>query len=132
MVCYHILTVLGANITISEFGWVYKYSEKKADSAGDPWRIRHTAIYHIVDRKRARSVLFVIHPSPSAHFKVHLQQVLQQPKARLAVSSNPMLIHSMLISSHLSSWRDFLEHQETHLWQLVSVLICDDKLSDIY
>ncbi|KAF2129636.1 hypothetical protein P153DRAFT_22948 [Dothidotthia symphoricarpi CBS 119687] len=102
----------------SEYGWVYKYSEKKAVKSGNPWRIRHTGIYHLADRKRERSVLFIIHPSPSAHFKIYLQQLLQQPQARSRILSSPMLIHSMLISTHLSSWRDYLEYHETQLLQL--------------
>ncbi|KAH7076862.1 hypothetical protein BKA63DRAFT_291670 [Paraphoma chrysanthemicola] len=102
----------------SEFGWVYKYSEKKAVSAGNPWRIRQSGIYHLTARNPRRSVLFIIHPSPSARFKNYLHQVLQQPQARFRLLSNPMLIHSMLISTHLSSWRDYLEYHETQLLQL--------------
>jgi len=39
-----------------------------------------------------------------------------------------MLIHSMLISIHLGSWRDYLEYHVAKLLQLVSALIDDDSL----
>jgi len=122
VVCHLSSTSKFEVVTILEFGWVYKYSEKKAVNTGNPWRIRQTGIYHFTDRKRARSVLFIIHPSPAAHFKDYFHQVLQQPQARLSLLSNPMLVHSMLISTHLSSWRDYLEYHEAKLLQLVSPL----------
>ena len=97
-------------------------------SSGNPWRIRHTGIYHLAQRNGARSVLFIIHPNPSAHFKNYLQQTLLQPSNRSIVLSNPMLIHSMLISTHLISWRDYLDYHETQLLQLVNALICGSSL----
>lgn len=39
-----------------------------------------------------------------------------------------MLIHSMLISTHLISWRDYLDYHETQLLQLVNALICGSSL----
>ena len=112
-----------------EFGWVFKYSEQKAVTTGNPWRIRQTGIYHFADQKRARSTLFIIHPSPTAHFDAYLHQVLQQPDARLRLLSNPMLVHSMLISTHLSSWRDYLGYHEAKLLQLVSLYVNDTNIS---
>ena len=111
-----------------EFGWVYKYSEMKAVKTGSPWRIRQTGIYHLAERKRGRSVVFIIHPSPVAHFKGYLHQVLQQPQARLRLLSTPMVIHSMLISTHLSSWRDYLEYHEAKLLHLVSPPVDNENI----
>ena len=39
-----------------------------------------------------------------------------------------MLVHPMLISTHLSSWREYLEYHEAKLLQLVSPLVYDDSI----
>jgi hypothetical protein len=105
---------------VSEFGWIYKYAEEKEVKYGNPWRIRHTGIYHIHNYKTARSTIFITFPSPTALFKCHLHQVVQQAAVRSIVLANPMLIHSMLISTHLHSWRSYFEYHETLLLKLVS------------
>ena len=39
--------------------------------------------------------------------------------------ASPMLIHPMLITSHLSSWQGYLEHHEAMLLRLVGCLSPD-------
>ncbi|KAF2438505.1 hypothetical protein P171DRAFT_491170 [Karstenula rhodostoma CBS 690.94] len=102
----------------SEFGWVYKYSEKKDVRFGNPWRIRHTGIYQVHDHVRGKSVLIIVSPSPTAHFTSYLRDTLRQSQFRSILLANPMVIHTMLISSHLYSWRGYLEYQETLLIKL--------------
>jgi hypothetical protein len=118
-----VCTVSASRINVltasQELGWVYKYSEKKAVKSGNPWRIRHTGIYHVHDRERSKTTLIILNPSPAAHFALHLRNILQQAQARAMIVATPMLIHAMLISSHLSSWREYLEHHETLLLDLV-------------
>jgi heme/copper-type cytochrome/quinol oxidase subunit 1 len=118
-----VCTVSASRINVltasQELGWVYKYSEKKAVKSGNPWRIRHTGIYHVHDRERSKTTLIILNPSPAAHFALHLRNILQQAQARAMIVASPMLIHAMLISSHLSSWREYLEHHETLLLDLV-------------
>ncbi|KAH7070305.1 hypothetical protein FB567DRAFT_554807 [Paraphoma chrysanthemicola] len=80
----------------SEFGWVYKYSEKK----------------------KSRTVLFVISPSPTAHFTTYLKKTLLVPEDRSTLVESPILVHSMLISMHLPSWQEYLEYHETLLLKL--------------
>ncbi|KAJ8117088.1 hypothetical protein OPT61_g1628 [Boeremia exigua] len=102
----------------SEFGWVYKYPEKKEVSSGDPWVIRHTGIYHVYNTKDLRSIFVILNPSPVAHFSQYLRQVLQQPSSRSAILSTPTIIHTMLLSTHLGSWRDYMEDHEALLLKL--------------
>ncbi|OAL48073.1 hypothetical protein IQ07DRAFT_112162 [Pyrenochaeta sp. DS3sAY3a] len=102
----------------SEFGWVYKYSEKKQVRSGNPWRIRHTGIYHLFDHEQSRTTLFVISPSPAAQFTTYLRNTLQQSHLRTALLKTPMMVHPMLISMHLPSWQDYLEYHETSLLRL--------------
>jgi hypothetical protein len=103
----------------SEFGWIYKYAEEKEVKRGNPWRIRHTGIYHVHNRKTAQSTIFIISSSPAAQFQCHLQQAFQQAAIRSTVLANPILVHSMLVSTHLHSWKSYLEYQETLLLELV-------------
>jgi hypothetical protein len=114
-----------------EFGWVYKYSERKAVKSGSPWRIRHTGIYHLLDREQARTVLFVISPSPTAQFVTYLRENLLKAEVRSTILENPVLTHSMLISMHLPSWQNYLEYQETLLLRLVSNLCVLDHIEKI-
>ncbi|KAH6629840.1 hypothetical protein C7974DRAFT_194269 [Boeremia exigua] len=101
-----------------EFGWIYKYSEKKQVGAGNPWRIRHTGIYHVFDRAHGRTTLFVISPRPNAYFATHVKTIMQQAKHRALLLANPMLIHPMLVTSHLSLWQSYLEYHEALLLKL--------------
>ncbi|KAF3034335.1 hypothetical protein E8E12_005961 [Didymella heteroderae] len=55
---------------------------------------------------------------------MHLQDLLRQKQVRSRILSNPMLIDAMLISMHLSSWRDYLEFHETQLLQLAMKPAC--------
>ncbi|RMZ72166.1 Mg2+ transporter -like Zinc transport [Pyrenophora seminiperda CCB06] len=100
------------------FGWVYKYSEKKPVQSGTPWRIRQTGLYHVFDRERAKTVLIIISPSPTAYFLTRILELLEQPQFRSTIRTSPMLLHPMLISSHLSSWREYLEYHESLLLKL--------------
>ncbi|KAJ8115232.1 hypothetical protein OPT61_g3078 [Boeremia exigua] len=109
----------------AEFGWIYKYAEKKPVKYGDPWRIRHTGLYHVYNHKEARTTVFVINPSPNACFKSHLQQVMKEASARIAILRSPVSIHAMLISLHLHSWREYLEYQETLLLKLDTKSACN-------
>jgi hypothetical protein len=103
----------------SEFGWIYKYAEEKKVKRGNPWRIRHTGIYHVHNRITAQSTIFIISPSPAAQFTCHLQQALQKTAVRSTVLANPMLVHSILVSTHLHSWKSYLKYHETLLLELV-------------
>jgi hypothetical protein len=118
-----VCTVSASRVTVlmafKELGWVYKYSEKKDVKSGNPWRIRHTGIYHVYDRKRSKTTLIILNPSSTARFALYLHKILQEAPARSRIIANPMLIHAMLISSHLSSWREYLEHHEALLLDLV-------------
>ncbi|CAN9402869.1 unnamed protein product [Alternaria alternata] len=102
----------------SEFGWVYKYPEKKDVKSGNPWVIRHTGIYQIHNKKGSRSTLLIVNPSPNALFDDYLRKRLQQVSGRSTIISTPTIIHTMLISNHLQSWRDYLEDHETLLLKL--------------
>jgi hypothetical protein len=107
---------------MTEFGWVYKYPEKKAVKSGNPWVIRHTGIYQIHNKKGSRSTLLIVNPSPNALFDDYLRKRLQQVSGRSTIVSTPTIVHMMLISSHLQSWRDYLEDHETLLLKLVKLL----------
>ncbi|CAN9429383.1 unnamed protein product [Alternaria alternata] len=63
---------------MTEFGWVYKYPEKKDVKSGNPWVIRHTGIYQIHNKKGSRSTLLIVNPSPNALFGNYLRKRLQQ------------------------------------------------------
>lgn len=102
----------------TEFGWIYKYAERKDVKSGNPWRIRHTGIYHVLDRERAKTIIFIISPSPASYFITHVRDVIKQAQARSLILASPMLIHPMLITSHLSSWQGYLEHHEAMLLRL--------------
>lgn len=108
----------------AEIGWVYKYAEKKEVDGGNPWRIRQTGIYHLRDHLRRKSVLFLVHPNPSAHFKNHLFDLLRKPETVSALLACPMLIHPMLISTHLYAWQEYLEYHETALLRLAMRTAC--------
>ncbi|CAN9247976.1 unnamed protein product [Alternaria alternata] len=107
-----------------EFGWIYKYAEEKKVKRGNPWRIRHTGIYHVHNRITAQSTIFIISPSPAAQFKCHLQKALQQTAVRSTVLANPMLVHSILVSTHLYSWKSYLKYHETLLLELDTKSAC--------
>ncbi|KAF2621211.1 hypothetical protein BU25DRAFT_483274 [Macroventuria anomochaeta] len=106
------------NPATTELGWVYKYPEKKEVKSGNPWVIRHTGVYHVYNIKDFRSTLVIVNPSPIARFSQYLRKMLQQSSVRSTILSTPTIIHTMLISSHLESWRDYLEDHEALLLKL--------------
>ena len=91
--------------------------------SGDPWRIRQTGVYQVHDSKSGKLIFIIISPSPTAQFVSKLREVLRQSEARSALLANPMLIHTMLISCHLFSWREYLESQDILLLKRVRLEI---------
>jgi hypothetical protein len=75
--------------------------------------------------------MFIMSPSPVAYFISHVRDVLQQAEARSLILASPMLIHPMLITSHLSSWQSYLEQQEDMLLRLVGCLILNIPLKTL-
>ncbi|KAI9660943.1 MAG: hypothetical protein M1821_009270 [Bathelium mastoideum] len=106
----------------SEISYVYKYSERKMLKEGNSWVVRQTGLYHLYDRKRAVSVFVILSPSPDAKFKNYLEDVLRDREIRSHMLANPALLHTMLISTHLSTWREYFEHYETRLLKAVLIL----------
>jgi hypothetical protein len=104
---------------MTEFGWVYKYPEKKEVESGSPWVIRQTGVYHIFSTETARSTYIVLNPSPNAKFKMNLQKVLREHSSRSTLLLSGMLVHSMLMSTHLGEWQDYLDYHESLLLKLV-------------
>lgn len=117
---------MASGIEQFEFGWVYKYPEKKVVESGSPWVIRQTGVYHIFNTKIGRSTYIVLNPSINAKFKMDLQKVLQEQSFRSVLRLSGMLIHSMLMSSHLREWRDYLDYHESLLLKLDMKVDCTD------
>jgi hypothetical protein len=107
---------------MTEFGWVYKYPEKKEVDSGSPWVIRQTGIYHIFNTETGRSTYIILNPSLNAKFRLNLQKNLQEQSFRSTLLLGGMLLHSMLMSTHFSDWREYLDYHETLLLKLVRVL----------
>lgn len=102
-----------------ELSYVLKYAQLKENSTGNPWRIRQTGIYHAFDRHRNSSVYVLVSPHPAAKFETYIKNVLRDPIARSRILSTPLLLHTMLISTHLSAWRNYLEYFEKFLLKAV-------------
>ena len=102
-----------------EIGYVYKYAERKIVRGGNPWRIRQTGVYYQYDQSRSSSTLIVLSPRPNAEFKKRIQDTLKDSASRARIVSNPWVLHTMLVSTHLNSWRDYLEFFEDHLLRAV-------------
>ncbi|KAI9686893.1 MAG: hypothetical protein M1822_002646 [Bathelium mastoideum] len=108
----------------SEISYVYKYSERKMLKEGNTWVVRQTGLYHLYDRKRAVSVFVILNPSPDAKFKNYLEDILRDREVRSHMLANPALLHTMLISTHLSTWREYFEHHETRLLKADNQAAC--------
>lgn len=104
-----------------ELGYVYKYSEKKEVKTGNPWRIRHTGMYHTCDRhdSRSTSTFVIVSPAPNSRFEIYLKDALRKEIIRAMVLADPVLIHTMLLSTHLGSWREYLERFESLILRAV-------------
>lgn len=109
--------------TSQELSYVFKYAELKEKSTGNPWRIRQTGVYHTFDRHRNTSVFVLVSPHPAAKFETYTKSVLRDPDNRSQILSTPLLLHTMLISTHLDAWRNYLEYLEKFLLKAVRVLL---------
>jgi hypothetical protein len=104
---------------IQELSYVFKYAECKEKCTGNPWRIRQTGMYHMHDRHRNTSVFVVVSPRPAARFETYLKNALHDPNVRSQILSTPLLLHTILISTHLSAWRNYLEYFDKFLLKSV-------------
>jgi hypothetical protein len=102
-----------------EICYGYRYTEKKATETTHPWAIRQSGLYHQYDYATSISTLIVLGPLFESAFEKSVKTLLASP-AGSEISPNPLLLHHMLLSTHLSDMRGYLEYFERQINPVVS------------
>lgn len=94
-----------------------RYPEANGRSRGDPWSIRHTALYCQYNRSKDTSTSILI--QPSKRFEAQMMTLLRSKTVTGCRST--LIQHALLISSG-GSWQEFIASLENELKVLVGRL----------
>ncbi|KAI9836443.1 MAG: hypothetical protein M1819_001475 [Sarea resinae] len=98
---------------MSEIAYVFKYPELKVPiPEDDPWRIRQTGVYQQYNNSTQQSTWIVLHPTPESVGQRRMNECLTVPRRMLDLTRDPLLLHTVLFSTHFSAWRTYMSHYE--------------------
>jgi hypothetical protein len=100
--------------------YVFKYAERRVGDGDEPWSIRQTGIYHRQSAAVPDSVFVVLHPLYTSCADVRLRESLGDKSSRESLIPQPNDIHILMMTTYLSSWRDYLLYFEDGVQKLVS------------
>jgi hypothetical protein len=109
-----------ALIRIKEICYGYRYTEKKVSETAHPWVIRQSGLYHQYDYTSGRSTFIVLSPLVESAFEQSLKTLLASPAGNAEITTNPFLLHHMLVSTHLPDMRGYLLYFENQINPIVS------------
>ena len=92
-----------------------RYPEENGRRRGDPWSIRHTALYYQYDRSKDMSTSILI--QPSKRFQSQLMSLLTSNM--ITGCRSTLLQHALFVSSEFS-WQKYVVSLEEKLEVLVS------------
>lgn len=85
----------------------------------DPWEIRKTGVYHRLDLRTMHSVWVILSPVPASLGEMRLRECMQSEFEQRKILASPFYIHAVLISCHLTNWRQYCGRYERALTELV-------------
>jgi hypothetical protein len=104
----------GPRSNLFEVCYDIRYPEKNGRGSGDPWSIRHTAVYYQYDSSKDTSMSILIQPS-----KMLTSQIDVLLTGENLVSCRSILIQHAAFVSSGTSWKYFVADMEKELNALV-------------
>ena len=124
MVCAfqgHIFVTLFAPNDLLECCYSLRYMEENGRSAGDPWSLRQTAVYHQFHQEDGRSCWIILQIATG--MRIRLEQALSDKRYRNRRDGvDPVRLHIDFLSAMASNWARYLEYLHAQLAKLVSVM----------
>jgi oligoribonuclease (3'-5' exoribonuclease) len=102
--------------------YLFKYVEKSKQSCRkNPWSIRQTGVYHKYNEHTKQSLWIVLSPTSDSAAQQRIVEYVQNASNRRKLIANSILLHTLLLSSYISNWRDYCEYHEIEIEHIVSL-----------
>jgi hypothetical protein len=118
--------------------YTIRYPEYKASQ--ERWALRQTGVYHMLDLDSGKSVYILLEPTAKSGLREAVQTHLRDNAGE--TRRDPMWLHSLLFSTYLPSWRDYLLSIEVEFLPLANsafanyieqnLLVGHDDLGTLY
>ena len=100
-----------------EFCFDVRYPEENGRRFGDPWSIRHTALYYQYDKPRDISMTLLVQPSSKLQTQIYSLLTSETNSNGRSI----LIQHAVFVSSGIS-WKYYIVYMERELSMLVRVL----------
>lgn len=101
--------------------FAFRYPELRINRTGEPWSIRQTAIYNLVDLKQESTIWMMFHPTYNSKADVLLQAALKDGSDCQALARQPVRQFLIPVMAYFSNWREYMLHFDNELLLIVSL-----------